>query len=219
MTGERIKGNGQVTTRQMTTGAFTSIEARGSMTIRLKQDAKMAVEVETDENIFPYLDIRIDGSTLIIDTKRNVNLSPTNDLVVNVSAPIFRRIQLSGSGDLEAVNKIMGDQPLELQTTGSGNLRMELDVNELTTQTSGSGNMELRGRADRLEARVSGSGEFKARDLVSETATVRASGSGGAEVRVEKQLNAQASGSGSITYSGGANVNSQVSGSGSVDKQ
>ncbi|AXY73187.1 hypothetical protein D3H65_04000 [Paraflavitalea soli] len=61
--------------------------------------------------------------------------------------------------------------------------------------------------------RLSGSGNFSAAQLVTETATVRISGSGHASVNANNQVNAALQGSAGLHYSGTATINTTKSGS------
>ena len=215
---KKVSGNGNIVTRAISTGNFNEVEARGSMDVRIRKGSATEVKVEVDENLFEHLDIHVDGETLVVTTKRNVNISPSRDMIVYVTAPDFERVAASGSGDLMSENQLSFDHPLTLQTSGSGNIQAEVDVPELTTKTSGSGNVSLRGRAEEFEASVSGSGEVHAADLRSQNAKLRISGSGDADVYAEKALEVRVSGSGTVRYKGEPRTDIKTSGSGSVSK-
>lgn len=215
---KKVRGNGTIATRVISTGNFNEVEARGSMNVRVRKGSTTEVKVEVDENLFEHLDIRVDGETLVVTTKRNVNIAPSRDMVVYVTAPDFERVAASGSGDLMTENLLSFDHPLTLQTSGSGNIQAEVDVPELTTKTSGSGNVSLRGTAEDFEASVSGSGEVHAADLRAQNAKLRISGSGDADIFAEKALEVRVSGSGTVRYKGEPKTDIKTSGSGSVSK-
>ncbi len=215
---KKIRGNGTITTRAITAGSFSEVEARGSMDVRLRKGPATEVKVETDENLFEHLDIHVDGETLVVTTKRNANIEPSKSMIVYVTSPDFERVAASGSGDLMSENLLTFDHPLTLQTSGSGNIQAEVDVPELTTKTSGSGNISLRGTAEDFEASVSGSGEMHASELRTQNSKLRISGSGDADVFAEKALEVRVSGSGTVRYKGEPKTDIKTSGSGSVSK-
>jgi hypothetical protein len=123
---------------------------------------------------------------------------------------------MSGSGDITSKDKIKGNS-LKLAVAGSGDIKLEMDVQTAKSAISGSGDIELSGRAIEFEAAVSGSGDIEAYDLKTEKSELKIAGSGSIGISVEKEIVARVSGSGDIKYKGTPRIEDiKVSGSGSV---
>jgi biopolymer transport protein ExbD len=216
--GKRVSGNGKITTQQRQVSSFNSIEASGSVKVHVRQDSSSSVKIETDENLMEYVEVYIKGATLIVKAKDGFNLDPSKDLIVYTSAPVFRSIDVSGSGDIISDNIISGGEPLEMGVSGSGMINVQVALPKVSTEISGSGNVILKGTSKEFFGSVSGSGSIKAFELTTDITTLELSGAADAEVTANQKLNVSVSGSGDVKYKGSAAVSQSISGSGSVKK-
>lgn len=216
--GKKINGNGNIITEKLSVGSFHSIDVSGAATVRLRQDATSAVSIQTDENLLEYLDVSVDGNTLVIKTKRNVNLRPTKEVIVYASAAAFREIEASGACTIISENVISGNEALEISASGATSFTMQVALPRLTTDVSGSGKVKLRGTARVFAGSISGAGSIKAFDLVTDDTELDLSGAADAEITADKTLDVEVSGSGDVQYRGNAAVNQRISGAGSVKK-
>lgn len=215
--GEWVSGNGKIVNRQKDVGTFSNVEVHGSVDVQVRQDSANLVRIETDENIFEYLDVYKDGNTLVIRPMEGYNLHPKK-LVAYISAPVFRKIAVSGDCDITSEGQISGQEELELKVSGSGDIAMQVSLPKVHSEISGSGSLLLKGQATNFEVRVSGSGDVNCFDLVTENTDLQISGSADAEINASKQLNIKVSGSGNVEYKGNAAVSQNISGAGSVKK-
>jgi hypothetical protein len=83
---------------------------------------------------------------------------------------------------------------------------------------SGSGKIEARGKSENTTITIAGSGDFKGKELESDLANAKISGSGNIVLTVNKNLDALVSGSGDIKYAGNPSVKYSKSGSGNISK-
>jgi hypothetical protein len=216
--GERISGNGKITTVQRTIGGFSNVRVSGNIQVHLRNDAATSVKMETDENLMEYLDIFTEGTDLIIRTRKGFNLDPSKDIIAYVAAPDFNEVSVSGSCDIVSDGIITSQKSLDMNVSGSGDIIMQVDVAKISTHISGSGSVQLKGKARDFSASVSGSGDIRCFDLATENTELNLSGSSEAQVNASSQLDIHVSGSGSVEYKGSASVTQKISGSGSVKK-
>jgi hypothetical protein len=104
----------------------------------------------------------------------------------------------SGSTDVEALTVIKAPE-FEYASSGSGDFKGELDVNDLDIAISGSSDMKLSGRAEEQEIAISGSGDVDASALSGNTAEVAISGSGDVKLGVKGKVKTAVSGSGRVS--------------------
>lgn len=216
--GERVHGNGKVITGQRNVGSFNSIEAGGAVEVRVKQDAATSVKVETDENLFEYLDVYTEGNTLIVKPKQGFNLDPSDEIRVFVTAPVFKSLDASGASKIIGDSEVTGDE-LELSATGASEVNMNVKVSKLRTDLSGASTVELRGSSSKVSTEASGASHVRCRDLQTDETTLDLSGACNAEVHANKQLNIDASGASDVKYRGNASINQKSSGASSVEKE
>jgi len=218
---DRVVGDGKkVTQTREVPGSFDSVATRGSIDARVKVGPAPSISVTIDGNLQQYVKLRVDGSRLVIEEEKNVNMSYHGDGYVTITLPALRKASTGGSGDITIEGSSGGD--LQLSTSGSGDLRWQGEARKLEVSTSGSGNAILSGKAASLDASTSGSGDLRGDDLtVTGDAEISTSGSGDAEIRMSGgSLHARTSGSGDVVYRGDARtVDARTSGSGSVMKK
>jgi hypothetical protein len=216
--GKKVSGNGKITAQERKVSPFTSVEASGAVKVHIRQDSSASVKIETDENLMEYVEIFTTGSTLVIKEKDGFNVDPSKDLVVFTSAPVYKMVDVSGSGDIISDNIISGGEPLELGVSGSGNINVQVALPKVSADVSGSGNVMLKGTSKEFIGSISGSGSIKAFDLTTDVTSLHLSGNADAEVTVNQKLDVRVSGSGDVKYKGSAAVSQSISGSGSVKK-
>lgn len=217
--GERIYGNGHITSKEMRVGSFNGVDAGGAIEVHIKQDATPSVKIETDENIVPYVDVYTEANTLVIRPKKGVNLDPSREIVVFVSAPDFKSIEISGASKLISDNAITPGDQLNLTGSGASKISIELNGGKLMGEVSGASTLNVKGQVSNLNMEASGASDINGYDLIADDATLDVSGASGAEITVNKNLKAEASGASHIHYKGNASVSQNTSGASSVSKE
>jgi hypothetical protein len=216
--GERISGNGHIIKENRSVSNFNRVHVSGSMNVRIRQDANREVNVEADENLMSYIEVFTEGEELVVRSKRGYNLNPTRDIIVTVTSPSYSFIHVSGSGDVIGENSISGNDRLETDLSGSGNMKLKVNVPSLKSSVSGSGTVGFSGESKDFDLSISGSGNANCFDLVSDNVSISLSGSSDANVTANRKLDISVSGSGNVKYKGNASVSQRVSGSGDVKK-
>ena len=217
--GKRVKGNGNITTREHRTGAFHSVEVGGAIHVYVKQDSSLQpVKVETDENLQDLVEITESNGVLYISPEDHFNLSPTKSVTVYVAAPQFRGLMVSGASWIRGENKLISNETFDLGASGASEIKLELKAPRIDAETSGASNMTLSGETKDLKLEGSGASNFKCTDLLTENTTVGISGASSADVFASVKLNVEASGASGVKYRGAAAVTQDVSGASSVKK-
>jgi len=211
-----IWGNETITTETRDLNYFDGVSLEGSYEVFITQEDKSEVTIETDENLMEYIKTRVSGEILYVETKNLKCLRPSDKIKVFVSTPDIYEVNLSGSGLIQC--DTLSSESLYVRISGSGDIKLNMDVVEFEANISGSGDMVLTGVADESDIRVSGSGKIQALDLLQQKCSINISGSGDARVNVEELLNVKVSGSGSVYYLGDPELSVSITGSGKVIK-
>jgi hypothetical protein len=137
--------------------------------------------------------IEVQGGRLTL----NCRWSTGRDLEVTLPGQPFRRVSVSGSGKLSMEN--LTQPELALGISGSGTLRGQGSVDQLSVTISGSGSAWLAGVAvKQLTAKISGSGNVEA--APKDDADISISGSGNVRLLSRPtRLKSHVAGSGRIT--------------------
>jgi len=217
--GKKIKGNGSVTTITRTTSDYDAVSVSGFFDVELVSGTEGKITLEGESNLLEYIETEVDGDKLKISTKKGYNLKVSNGkkLVITVPFKDISSVALAGSGDVYTKNATVRANKFKMALTGSGDIIIDVDTNDLTMAVSGSGDMTATGKADTAKIKLAGSGDINAYKLIAKSADVSLAGSGDIKLYVENDLRARVAGSGDITYKGRpSKEDTKVAGSGSI---
>jgi len=216
--GEKIKGNGNVTTITRTTADYDGISCAGSFDYILVAGTEGKITIEGEENLLKYVVTEVKGNKLVVKTEKHINLRPSGNKTIKVTIPFkdIDNISLAGSGDLTNTDTITAND-LNVSLAGSGDVVLTVETTKVKGSLAGSGDLTLKGNTNDLNANVAGSGDIHAFDLQANNVDVSIAGSGDAEVVCNENLKARVAGSGDIEYKGNPKKeDSKVAGSGSI---
>lgn len=217
---EKIEGNGHMVKESRNLSGYTAVSSAGSWDVMIAYGQSNAIEVEGDENLLPYIETKVDEGTLVINSKKHINLKSKHKITIYITLTKLTGISLSGSGDIIGNGKFGNEGTTDFKLSGSGTIQLHFQkIRDANLAISGSGNIRLTGSAESVLTRISGSGNIDCSQLISDRVEAHVSGSGNTKVNANSSLDAHISGSGNIYYSGGAgSIQKQVSGSGRVIK-
>lgn len=199
--GKKVKGNGEMVTKTRSTDSYNEIKLVGSMNVKLVSGSEGSIQVEAESNLQEYIITEVNNGTLKISTEDGYNLAPKKEILVTVPFESLNHISVTGSGDIWTQDKINAKK-MEVQVTGSGDIKLDLSAETIEGKITGSGDIQLRGNSRNFECNVTGSGDFDAYELKADIVTASVSGSGDIMVYASNSLKASVSGSGDIVYKG-----------------
>ncbi len=213
---EKVKGNGNITTENRSTGDYDGLKSAGPMNFKLVQGKEGNITIEGDSNLMEHIVTKVEGGKLVVKVEDGVNIKPSKTIVVTIPYESINSVSLAGSGDIENSGTIKSDH-FDVSIAGSGDIDLNISSNSVESSISGSGDIELSGSTKDLITKVTGSGDFDGSDLDSTNVTAKITGSGSANVVCNGELKVRITGSGDVKYSGNpTNKDTKVTGSGSV---
>ena len=184
--GKTVRCKGPVVETSYDFKDFNSIVVNGSSDMKISQADTFSVRVRANEEVFQYLDYRVEDGVLILQTKDQVQLrAETHDLTITV--PCLELINVNGAADTDLEGPYVSDKSLNVVVNGAGDFDFEsiavpslsftmngagdinaegLDVEKLTIAINGAGDIVLDGRATKTVISVHGAGDVDARSLV-----------------------------------------------------
>lgn len=186
--------------------------------------------MEALTEIYELTTIKVENGVLMVNVERkpdnpnksvwskidDIKIKPTMKLMVSVKN--INELQVNGSGKIISENSLASDY-LSIAVGGSGSIELDIKGNNLKTEIGGSGNIILKGYATTNDIQLSGSGNLNAFDCELESAKIKVSGSGSAELSISASLDAIVMGSGSVKHKGNTkSVTKKVYGSGAIDR-
>ena len=213
---KKIRGNGDVVTKSRNVGEYDGVQLVGSMNVILVSGNEGQLEVKAESNLQEHILTEVKNGKLKISPEEGYNLSPKEEILITVPVKSINEVSVTGSGDIWTKDKLKSPN-MKVHVTGSGDLKLELEVDDLEGMVTGSGDIELKGSSRNFECTVTGSGDFEAFNLQAENVVARVSGSGDIMVYAGNSLKASVSGSGDIVYKGNPEKQDfRTNGSGSV---
>lgn len=226
-----LVGNGSISSETRASVSFNRINNQGDFDVYYIYDSTFRIKVEAESNLIPYIRTIVNGNTLEIDTRENLNNNYA--MKVTVYSPVLEGVKLSGSGIIatgtvvedifEAILSgsgiIYGDVTsiyFEAKISGSGEIDFGVDSDNTKAIISGSGNIKLTGESTFADFLISGSGNIESYSLMLDECNAKISGSGNIYTNVMDYLNVVISGSGNLFYIGNPVIDIDISGSGNV---
>ncbi|MCG8319058.1 MAG: DUF2807 domain-containing protein [Cytophagales bacterium] len=210
------RGNGDIILQTIEVSGFEKVDVRGFYEVTLQPGTKEGVTIETDENLFDFIEVFVRGNKLIIASEES--LKSDFGIKIAITYKALKAISSSGASVIKT-NGTVTTEDLKIAMSGAGLIEMDVETQMLDLNLSGAGMVRLSGETDEQFLELSGAGSLDAYELKSDACSVNLSGVGAAKVYVKEKLDARVSGIGGIKYRGNPkSVNKNVSGLGKVKR-
>lgn len=199
-----IRCKGPVVEKELELSGFSHIAINGHSDLFLSQADTYSVRVKANEEVFDYLDFRVEDGVLLLQNKDKKNLR-ADTFDVFVTLPCMESLSINGAADVKLQTAYAAEKDLNVIVNGAGdillkdvklpNLNMvingagdikvsDMDVMSLSLSISGAGDAVLSGKADSASFSVSGAGDIDARGLECENISKHKAGV--ASIRLRK---------------------------------
>lgn len=180
-----IRCKGPVVEKSMDFSNFSGIVVNGSSDLFLSQGDTYSVLVKANEEVFDYLDYRVEEGVLLLETKDKVNLrAETFDVFITL--PCLESLNVNGAADVNMETSYAAEKDLIITVNGAGDFSFkgvsvptlkigingagdikvaDMDVMTLSLSINGAGDAVLSGKADSANFSVSGAGDIDASEL------------------------------------------------------
>lgn len=168
-----IKGNGKAVTKEIPIKEYDAISLLGSVDFEYQQSAAAPyLKIEVDDNILPFVSIKVEGRTLKVYPKSvdggedghgpNYNFHATVFKITSNSREL-KEVELTGSADLTVISSLSAGNRIEVNIAGSGSVNFEKALTGMKAEFSVAGSGEINARqigVEKLNCSVAGSGEI-----------------------------------------------------------
>ena len=194
-----INGNGKITTLDIPCNSFQSVSIGGNYNLELIPSKSEMVLIETDDNLFKYINVEVKGNTLHVNNVHH--LKSSKGINIKVLYEQLTSINSSGASKITHL-EILHSPQIGIHVSGAGSVELEAQTERITINMTGAGVVKLAGEATYMDATISGVGGLSAMDLITDQCSILVTGVGGATVFVKEKLEASITGIGGITYGG-----------------
>jgi len=209
-----VRGNGNVVKKDLDLPEIDAFSLSFNGDVYVRQGDEQSVTVEMEENLLEYLNTEVrDGKWRI---KFDKNVRTRRDVKIYLTVRDLQEAYISGSGSIVGENTFRNLGNVEVGVSGSGDIKLDLEGEDIDISVSGSGDIVLTGQADQIDIGISGSGDVRCHELVAAVGKVRISGSGDVTIHATENLQVRTSGSGDVEYKGTPRLSAKSSGSGDI---
>ena len=180
-----IKGEGPVITKSFDLKDFDQIVINGHADAVFTQSDTYEVTLRAQENVFDYVNYRVEGTTLILEMKDKRTVRST-EFDLTIKAPALKNLQVNGAADFDIPAGLVSDDDLKIEVNGAGDLTFkavrcnnlsiqvngaadvdltDIDVQNLKVDVNGAGDVIVEGNAADASLSVNGAGDIDATNL------------------------------------------------------
>jgi hypothetical protein len=206
-----VFGKGDPEKYEIRVGDYNKIKVEGNCNIKYYTKPSDTVTLEVQPNLREYFVTEVRDNELIIRTTKRISYKSGKAPVMTVYAPALNSLKIAGTCTFNANDRIKAES-FNLELSGAGDGKVELDVNSLKVNVSGAGKFKISGKADDAEIKLSGAGELDAFALQTREASVNLSGAGAIRINSSEKLYIKASGAGTVEYKGYPSLSLDTSG-------
>lgn len=198
-----IVGNGEMGKRVFKLTDFKNVRVSSGIDLYLDPTGKNQAELVTDKNVINAVEVEQNGNTLTFKLKEGVRKT-TKGIKIYLSYKTLEGIGASGGSDVYMINKsvMLKSRTLSIDASGGADIRLNINVESLNCESSGGSDIFLNGTTNTAIFRCSGGSDVKAKELATETCSIRSSGGSDAVVTATKSIKVDASGASDVTYYG-----------------
>lgn len=201
-------GSGRLEDRSFAVEGFDAVSASRYVSVDVRHGDAFAVEVTADDNLWPHLHVRREGSELVVTLSDAY--ATYQDVTVHavVTMPSLTALSLSGG----ARGTIDGFPTLSaLRVHGSGGSVVEgsADALDLRVELSGGSHATLDGTSEALSLDASGGSAAELLDLSARAVSVSLSGGSHGVVTASERLDYHLSGDSHLDYAGNPTLGTQ----------
>jgi len=204
-----IEPSGNIITKEVNVSSFDQLDVNGVFNLLLIQGNKEEVKIEADDNLQPFFEVKNEGSRLIIEMKKDINIRNKEHGKLKMKVYVtFKKLK---SMNLKTVGNISSEanlsfENLDIDNKSVGNIDLKLTAQTLNIQNKSVGNVKLNGKAESVLIKNKGVGSIEASDFIVQKMDIENSGIGSAEVNAEKELKVKDSFMGKVTNKGNATM-------------
>lgn len=143
---------------------FNSIEVRSMPDVEYTQskNGNTSVSVHCPDNILEYLDVSVNGNTLTVGFKKDIQIEGRCKVKVTASSPELKSVKTTSAGDIKLLSDITAKGDFQITTTSAGDIEARSIIcNNINISTSSAGDVEVKNiKCDKAELRVSSAGDI-----------------------------------------------------------
>jgi len=216
-----LKGSGKtfVETRELPDSIIT-FQVTDNLDVDVYLSDRNYVEIEGGENVVPFIKTEMSDTTLVLENKNGCSFLRNFDhnLKIRLYLKSISKFMFDGSGVLNFMDTLKGNEMLVKSMRGSGTINLTVDVNRIRVSLEdGSVDVHIKGHSYFLNIYCTTTSSIDALDLKSIKCGITTESTGDCLITAEELIDAYIYSIGNIRYRGNPTIQLQKNtGSGQV---
>ena len=233
-----VKGSGNLDTQEFNFSDFARVEVGYAFEVEITQSSSYSVSITADDNLFDYILVSKQGTTLKIRLEPALHYAfttlqakitmpqlyglalsgATRGTVSGFSSTENLDVEMSGASSLDLVGISAGD--VKCEVSGASKVTGDIIAADADFDVSGASTVQLEGLAIDIVVDASGASRVKLAAFLVNNADVTLSGASSSTVNLDGRLDADLSGASKLEYIGEPTMGSMnTSGASSLSKK
>ncbi|KOS05540.1 hypothetical protein AM493_05450 [Flavobacterium akiainvivens] len=196
----RTLGNPTKTKIERQVGTYENLKVNGPFKVILTTGTPGTLSLSGENEMLALITTTVTDGTLVIELAEGKTLPQTQKVEIKVPFTTLNRIDLVGTGHIEADKAIKND--VRVSIDGCGSIKLKTSTENVEACLLGQGEIKVTGNATNFTAKIIGCGHIMAYDLTAQDVKACVSGSGTIEANCRHALTGRINGSGNIVFSG-----------------
>jgi len=211
-----VEPSGEYISKDYNVRSFENISVSAGMEVILTQDTTTSVRIETYENLFDYLIVKVVNNTLVL-TKNVEVLFKNPRIKVYVNVDYLEKIVASSGSKLDLTSGWIADD-LDIEMSSGSSAMGTLVLNELNLTLSSGSSAKFEGVADDLNVEASSGSSFRGLDVNVLNGRVFLYSASYAEINASETLYVEGFEASIVRYKGAPDITIKTSSGASVIK-
>ena len=202
---KKINPSSNITTQDRTVAEYSGIDISTVFEVDVTfSTTEEKVEIEANENLHAYIDVRKEGDDLIIKVKDNTSIQGNSTLRAHITTmSALENISVSDAS-LLVMNNTLVTESIILSVSDASNMDGKLDANTTTIYLDGASQLSLNGMTTTMNANVDDASKLGGYEMVVEDIICVLSGASETNLTVMETIDLKASDASIFRYKGDA---------------
>lgn len=158
--GKRVKGEGEVKEKPISTKTFSEISIEGQAKINVSYGEKQSIMLKAQESILDIIEVNSDGKQLNIKVKDGYSISSSKGIEVEIVLPTpIEKYTVAGAAEVHVTGK--PQESLSVEIAGAADFNgSSLEVKNVMVQIAGAGDCKV-WATENLKVSIAGAGDVR----------------------------------------------------------
>ncbi len=202
-----LNGSGGLLTEERQVADFTAVSVSSGINLQIRRGDKISVKVQTNRNIVPYIETRVERGTIYVRLKARTIINRSRDLNVYITMPVVSELVASGSSEIVLKDRFDTPGMVYIRAGVASKITGEIACDRMEVNTNSGSEVSLEGKVrDVCTVKCSSGSYFYSYGLVTNNLNLTATSGSEIHATADGSISINATSSSKISYRGRGKV-------------